>query len=79
LSKPRPARAVRLNRRAREVEAYLKAVQASVERLGRDGRTVLVAEAVRRGRRARHDREAAVAPMSRAAWGTLPVPRADAR
>jgi hypothetical protein len=29
-----------------EVEAYLKAVQASVERLGRDGRTVLVAEAV---------------------------------
>lgn len=29
-----------------EVEAYLKAVQASVDRLGRDGRTVLVAEAV---------------------------------
>jgi hypothetical protein len=29
-----------------EVVAYLKAVQASVERLGRDGRTVLVAEAV---------------------------------
>jgi conjugal transfer pilin signal peptidase TrbI len=29
-----------------EVEAYLKAVQASVERLGQGGRTVLVAEAV---------------------------------
>jgi hypothetical protein len=29
-----------------EVEAYLKAVQASVEHLGRDGRMVLVAEAV---------------------------------
>jgi hypothetical protein len=29
-----------------EVAAYLKAVQASVERLGREGRTVLVAEAV---------------------------------
>lgn len=29
-----------------EVEAYLRAVQASVERLGRDGHTVLVAEAV---------------------------------
>lgn len=29
-----------------EVEVYLKAVQASVERLGQDGRTVLVAEAV---------------------------------
>ncbi|WP_439571763.1 type-F conjugative transfer system protein TrbI [Sphingomonas sp.] len=28
------------------VEAYLKAVEASVEQLGRDGRTVLVAEAV---------------------------------
>lgn len=28
------------------VEAYLKAVEASVARLGRDGRTVLVAEAV---------------------------------
>lgn len=30
----------------RRVEAYLKAVEASVEQLGRDGRTVLVAEAV---------------------------------
>lgn len=30
----------------RRVEAYLKAVEASVEHLGRDGRTVLVAEAV---------------------------------
>lgn len=29
-----------------EVEAYLKAVQASVEHLGQNGRTVLVAEAV---------------------------------
>jgi ribosomal protein L22 len=28
------------------VEAYLKSVEASVEQLGRDGRTVLVAEAV---------------------------------
>lgn len=28
------------------VQAYLKAVEASVEQLGRDGRTVLVAEAV---------------------------------
>jgi hypothetical protein len=28
------------------VQAYLKAVEASVERLGREGRTVLVAEAV---------------------------------
>jgi len=28
------------------VQAYLKAVEASVEHLGRDGRTVLVAEAV---------------------------------
>ena len=28
------------------VEAYLKAVEASVARLGREGRTVLVAEAV---------------------------------
>jgi conjugal transfer pilin signal peptidase TrbI len=30
----------------RRVEAYLKAVEASVEHLGREGRTVLVAEAV---------------------------------
>ena len=28
------------------IEAYLKAVEASVEKLGKDGRTVLVAEAV---------------------------------
>lgn len=30
----------------RRVQAYLQAVQASVQRLSRDGRTVLVAEAV---------------------------------
>lgn len=30
----------------RRVQAYLKAVEASVQRLGREGRTVLVAEAV---------------------------------
>ena len=30
----------------RRVEAYLKAVEASVEHLGREGRTVLVSEAV---------------------------------
>ena len=37
----RPAEATRAR-----VEAYLHAVEASVARLGRDGRTVLVAEAV---------------------------------
>ena len=41
------ARAGRPPEKTRQrVEAYLKAVEASVEQLGRDGRTVLVAEAV---------------------------------
>jgi hypothetical protein len=59
------------------VETYLKAVEASVAKLGKQGRTVLVAEAVVAGTVPDLTGEVR-ADVARAGWGLSPMPAADA-